>query len=99
MPLQLRTYTLHPDTMHEFVQLFRTQIAPLRQKIGFSIPAAWIIRETNQFFWLMTYDGPEDWAAMDQKYFEAPERARMNPNPTALIAKIEQIFVENVPNP
>ncbi|HLF90470.1 MAG TPA: NIPSNAP family protein [Anaerolineales bacterium] len=96
MPLQLRTYTLHPGNLNEFVQLFHDQIAPLRQKVGFTIAAAWTAPETNQFIWLMAYEGSDDWETMNRKYFDSPERAAMSPNPSELIAKIEQIFVEKL---
>lgn len=96
MPTQLRTYTLHPGKMEEFVQLFRERIAPLREKIGFTVSARWTAPETNQFIWLMSYDGPEDWDVMDRKYFDAPERQTMNPNPSTLIAKSELIFIEPI---
>lgn len=96
MPSQLRTYTLYPGKMDEFVHLFREQLAPLRQKIGFTIASAWTAPETNQFIWLMTSEGPEDWETMDRKYFDSPERAAMTPNPSTLIAKITQVFVEKL---
>jgi len=96
MPIQLRTYTLHPGKLNEFVQLFRKQIAPLRLKVGFTITAAWTAPETNQFIWLMAYEGKEDWETLDRKYFDSPERAAMSPNPSALIAKTEQVFVEKL---
>jgi hypothetical protein len=93
---QLRIYTIHRGKIDEFAGLWRQGIAPLREKVGFQVQGAWVIRETNQFVWLIGYDGPEEWAVIDQAYFDSPERKKMDPDPAQYIARVEQYFVEPV---
>ncbi|MGE5224801.1 MAG: NIPSNAP family protein [Omnitrophica WOR_2 bacterium] len=93
---QLRIYTINRGKMAEFVRLWRQGIAPIREKIGFRIVGAWVIKETNQFAWLLNYDGPEEWAVKDREYFDSPERRELKPDPAQWIARTEQYFVDPV---
>ncbi len=43
MTLQLRTYTLKPGTLSQWTEIWREQIKPLREKLGFSVPGAWTV--------------------------------------------------------
>jgi hypothetical protein len=63
---------------------------------GFKIPAAWLIRETNQFVWLLSYDGPEEWQDKEVTYYDSPERLTMHPDPAQLIARNETYDLEDV---
>ncbi len=93
---QIRIYTINRGKLDEFTRLWRQGIAPIRRKVGFQIAGAWVIRETNQFIWLIGYDGPEDWSVKDQEYFNSPERKKLDPDPASLIARTEQYFVDPV---
>ena len=65
MILQLRTYTLLPGTMKAWRNVWRDQIKPAREGLGFVVPAAWKAPKKNRFVWLMAYNGPSDWATLD----------------------------------
>ncbi len=93
---QIRIYTINRGKMDEFVRVFRKGVAPIRQKIGFDVLGAWVNKETNQFIWVISYEGPEDWATKDKEYFNAPERKNLMPDPASLIARTEQYFVDPV---
>lgn len=93
---QLRIYTINRGKMEEFVRIWRQGVAPIRQKIGFKILGSWVIKENNQFLWLLSYDGPEEWDVKDREYFDSPERKGLEPNPAQLIARVEQYFVDPV---
>jgi hypothetical protein len=93
--LQLRTYTIQPGALEQFVTEWQTQLVPLRERMGFRVLEAYTVRATNQFVWLVGFDG-EDWDAADRAYFEGPERKAMEPNPARLIARMEQEFVQRV---
>jgi hypothetical protein len=99
MPTQLRIYTLNRGALAEFAAEWRDQIAPLRQKLGFRILGAWSAKATNQFVWLLAYDGPQPWELADQAYYQAPERRAMSPDPARHIARVEQYFVDEVRAP
>ena len=98
MPLQMRTYTINRGALHDFAQEWAQTIKPLREKIGFDIPAAWTVAETNQFIWLMHHSSPETWDSLDQAFHQHPERRAMNPNPARHIARMENHFIETVPS-
>jgi hypothetical protein len=93
---QIRIYTINRGKMDEFVQVWRQGIAPIRQKIGFEIVGAWVNKDTNQFIWLISYSGEEEWVVKDGEYFNSSDRKKLNPDPASLIARSEQYFVDPV---
>lgn len=96
MPLQLRTYTLQPGTLERWTAVWQQHIRPLREQLGFSVPAAWTVPERNQFVWLMSYDGPLTWAEADASFHSSPGRLSIAPNPADMIVHLETCFVEPV---
>jgi hypothetical protein len=96
MAIQIRIYTINKGALKLFANEWDEKIRPLREKIGFRVPGAWTIEATNQFVWLMEYDGPDSWDALDKAYFDSDERRDMDPNPGRLIARMEQYFMEPV---
>ena len=96
MATQIRIYTINKGGLRQFATEWNEKIKPLREKIGFRVPGAWTIEATNQFVWLMEYDGPSSWESLDKAYFESPERRAMDPDPGRLIARMEQYFMEPV---
>ena len=96
MPLQLRTYTINRGALDTFVDEWQHTIKPLREKLGFTVPAAWTVPAANQFVWLLGYDGPEDWDALDRAYHASSERKAMQPDPGRLIARMEQVWLDPV---
>ncbi len=94
--LQLRTYTLTPGSLEQWTTIWRDQIKPIRERLGFSVPAAWEVPQKNQFIWLMQFDGPGDWATQDKAFHDSPERKAMTPDPAELILAIETCFLEPV---
>ncbi len=96
MILQLRTYTLKPGTMDAWRKVWRDQIKPIREGLGFTVPAAWEVPEKNQFVWLMAYNGPDDWATQDAAFHSSPERKAMTPDPAGMIVSMETHFLDSV---
>ncbi len=94
--LQMRTYTLKPGVMSQWTAIWRDQIKPLRERLGFVVPAAWTVPEKNQFVWLMQYAGPKDWATLDAVFHNSPERAALSPDPAEMIVEIATCFLEPV---
>lgn len=86
---QLRIYTINRGQMEAFVKVWEENVRPLRLKVGFKIDGAWVLNDVNKFVWIVSYDGPEDWASKEQAYYNAPERKAMTPDPIQFIAHIE----------
>ena len=94
MASQIRIYTINRGQLHQFAQEWREMIRPLRLELGFQIGGAWLVEETSQFVWLLSYDGPGNWETVDAAYYSSPKRLAMAPNPARLIARAEEYFVE-----
>ncbi len=63
---------------------------------GFEIQRAWIIESSNQFAWLISYEGSDSWEAKERAYYASAERSGMTPNPARLIARTEEYFLEDI---
>jgi hypothetical protein len=96
MRVQLRIYTINRGALAEFVQEWQTKIRPLRLTVGFQVLSAWTVEATNQFVWLLAYDGPEAWEAKDNAYYQSEQRRTMVPDPARHIARTEHYFIESV---
>lgn len=96
MPTQLRLYTINRDSLRQFVKEWKEKVLPLRIEHGFEIHRAWIIEQSNQFAWLISYQGSESWEAKERAYYASTERSDMEPNPARLIARSEEYFVEDI---
>ena len=94
MLLQIRIYTINRGALQTFAEEWRKMLKPLRERLGFKVPAAWTVEETNQFIWLMQLDDAADWDRLDQAYFDSDERKAMEPNPARNIARMEHYFIE-----
>ena len=96
MTVQLRLYTINQACLRQFAEGWKANVLPLRTEHGFRVHDAWIIEETNQFVWLIGYEGSESWEAKESAYYASDKRKAMAPNPARLIARPEQYFVESI---
>lgn len=91
---QLRTYTVRPGLLDEWVERWRAEIVPLRLALGFTIDGAWVDRERSQFVWLISYDGPETFAERNARYWASAERKAMNLEPDDYLVHTDDRTVE-----
>ena len=96
MTAQLRIYTINRGQLQQFAEEWKEKVVPLRVEHGFKIEAAWTIESTNQFVWLISCEGNEDWQAKEEAYYSSVERNSMEPNPARLIARPEHFGIERV---
>jgi len=96
MSTHLRIYTINRGRLHQFADEWKAQVLQLRIKYGFKIHDAWTIEKSNQFAWLISYDGDESWETKKKAYYSSPEREAMDPNPARLMARPEQHFVKSI---
>lgn len=85
MEYQVRRYRTTEGQLDGFVDAWRDGVIPLRKKFGFTVEGAWSIPETNEFVWVMSYDGPEGFEAADAVYYESDERSTLDPNPAVFL--------------
>jgi ribosomal protein L11 methylase PrmA len=48
LTMQMRSYTIAPGLLAEWVERWRSEVVPLRLRHGFRVPAAWVDQETEQ---------------------------------------------------
>ena len=96
MPTRLRIYTIKQNRLRHFVKEWRETVLPLRREHGFEITQAWVVEASNQFIWVVNYQGNESWETKEKAYYTSAERKKVNPNPARLISVSEQYFVEEV---
>jgi hypothetical protein len=95
MVTQLRIFTINKGRLDDFVQAWSAGVYPLRLKHGYRIDGAWVIRERNEFVWLLSYDGG-DFEAKEAAYYASSERAAIHPDPAQYIARAEKFFMTPV---
>ena len=96
MVTELRIYTINKGALDEFAKVWCQGVCPLRLRLGSKVDGAWTIKETNQFVWILSYDGPEDWQTKQEEYYNSPERKALRPDPLQLVARIEKYFITPV---
>jgi len=70
--------------------------SPSPDRVWISNYGAWTIEKTNQFIWLISWEGQESWDARENAYYSSSIRIAMEPDPARLIARQENFDVENV---
>jgi len=94
MSTQLRIHQMKDGRLDEFLVHWRTQIAPLLEQFGFRIDGAWTVLESNQFAYLLSYDGPEGFDVRNQQFASSPERAALGIDPDEYLDSVDK-FVLN----
>jgi hypothetical protein len=95
---QLRVYRIQDGKLDDFIAAWLAGVYPLRTRLGYSIQA-WAVRESNEFVWLLSYDGPESWEDKERAYYASPERKALNPDPAQYLVNTEQRFLDPVTLP
>jgi hypothetical protein len=88
--VQLRLYTIDKGRLDDFARAWHAGVYPLRRQLGYQIPFAAKIPSTNQFIWLLSYDGPEPWDQKEAAYYGSAQRKQILPDPAQWIARPEQ---------
>jgi hypothetical protein len=90
--VQLRRYTLRPGVLDEFAELWRTQLVPLRRQFGFWVIGAWLLRDSNEFVWIVAH--ADDFQGAHDAYYGSAERLAMDPQPKRLIEQSASWMME-----
>ena len=97
MTTELRDYRISDGRLDEFVAAWLEGVVPLRQRHGYRIDAAWLIRDEDRFLWLLSLDvAPEEWEAHNDAYYADPARIALEPDPAQWVEHEERRFVELV---
>jgi hypothetical protein len=82
---QLRRFRIRAGSMDTFLDAWLRGVYPLRRKFGFTFAGAWVVEGTDEFVWIIGYDGPDGFSAADKRYYESAERHQMSPDPAQYI--------------
>lgn len=96
MAWQLREYTVKPGEMAEWIDEWRERIVPLRERLGFKVLGAWTVDGTDQFVWIIGYDGPKSWQEAEGDYYGSPERKAIEPDPARHLAQTSARLMTSV---
>jgi predicted oxidoreductase len=96
MQYQLRIYKIRPGLMVEFARKWRPTYAKARVDFGFKIEGAWVDEEAYEFIWLVSYAGPEGYAAADAAYYASPGRAAIAWDTSPYIEKMDLRLLDPV---
>lgn len=83
---QLRRYRVRDGCIDEFVEVWRDQIVPLREAMGFVVVGGWFLAETYEFVWIV---GHQDLEAASAEYYQSPGRAALSPSPGSYLEHVE----------
>ena len=96
MKYQIREYTVKPGEMPEWLSEWRSRIVPLRRSHGFEVFGAWTVDGTDQFIWIIGYEGPKSWEQANDDYYSSPERKAIDPDPARHLATTETKMMTGV---
>jgi hypothetical protein len=82
---QLRHFRIREGNMDAFLDAWLRGVYPLRREFGFTFAGAWVVEGTDEFVWIIGYDGPDGFAAAEKRYYESSERNDMTPDPAQYI--------------
>jgi hypothetical protein len=73
--IQLRRYELVPGERDAFLAWWRERLLPVRKAHGFEIVFAYLLADTDEFIWAVSYDGDaEEFKRAEDEYLKAPDR-------------------------
>ena len=96
MEYQLRRSRIKPGRMAEIPRRVVGGVYPLRKRFGFRFVGAWVVEASDEFVWILGYEGPEGFAAADARYYASAERAAVRPDPAQLIAASDHRMIRTV---
>ena len=71
-------------------------MVPSRERFGFKIVTALADKESGEFVWLLSWDGPEGYEAADRAYYESPGRKSVSWDPAPFIIAHELRILREV---
>jgi hypothetical protein len=92
---ELRVSSVKSGAMQAWLSEWREHIKPLRVRLGFAIPAAWVVECEDRFVWLLEYDG-DDFEAANAAYYDSSERQALDPDPARHLSATEHLPLQSV---
>ena len=85
MPTPIHIHTVDRGALYDLAAEWRDKIKPQRIKFDFRVEGGWKVEATNQFVWLLSYDGTDEWEVCNQAFYQPAERRSLDPDPESNI--------------
>jgi hypothetical protein len=96
---QLRRYDIKPGEMSTFLDAWNG-VLPVRQQYGFTVVAAVVNSDDNEFTWIVRHDGDEAaFKESEKAYYDSPEREALPVSPVEYVAQAHVAIVSMVHQP
>lgn len=82
---QIRTYTVRPERLDEWVDRWRTLVVPLRRQFGFEVHGSWVDRERGEHIWVISYSGTDSFDEANARYWASAEREALGLDPSQFL--------------
>ena len=99
MELELRRNRIRAGCMDEFLDAWLRGVVPLRRRFGFTFVGAWTVADTDEFVWILGYEGPDGFDRADDRYYASAERAALDPDPAQWFDSSESERIRRVLDP
>lgn len=93
MEHQLRIYQVKEGRMDGWVELWRTEILPLRRRFGFSVIGPWIVHDEDRFVWIVGHD---NFSEANAAFYASPERSALEPRIPEHLDGVEAWMLDSV---
>jgi len=93
---QIREYTVKPGEMNQWIEEWRARIVPLRLRHGFQVLGSWTVDGTDEFIWIVGYEGLKSWQEADADYYQSPERKAIDPDPARHLAHVNARLMTSI---
>jgi NIPSNAP len=94
--VQLRRYRVADGRLRDWLGEWGGRVRPLREAHGFKVLGAWAVEETDEFVWVIAYDGPGTFEEADAAYYASPERVALDPDPARHLVETQTDFVSEI---
>ena len=82
---QIRTYTVRPERLDEWVAKWRTLVVPLRRQFGFDVHGSWVDRERSEHIWVVSYGGTGSFEEANARYWASAQREALCLDPSQFL--------------
>jgi hypothetical protein len=90
---QLRIYQVKEGRMDGWVEMWRSEVLPVRRRFGFSVIGPWVIHDESRFVWIVGHD---DFSEANAAFYNSPERSALEPRIPEYLDKVEAWMLDSV---
>ncbi len=93
MDQQLRVYQVKSGRMDDWIEIWRSQVLPLRHRFGFSVLGPWVVHGESRFVWIVGHD---NFSEANAAFYNSPERSALEPLIPEYLDKVEAWMLDPI---